>query len=201
VSDFWSPLHVLMHRQRQKLGLGMGGIAIRCGCDPSKGARLLYAIGQGDVRHPRAQELLRRLPTALDLPRAEVDEALAQTLRLNQKKRLEEEARWDADWRASFRPNAYFDTESQIPTQITIFLITGGPDQYLKIAPDLRQPPMTFASQATKVVKETDHVPFFGKPVGFFINYSPDSAIRFGLGGEPIDAFDRAYNPGSVTCH
>ncbi|MFO0991232.1 MAG: hypothetical protein U1E67_04785 [Hyphomicrobiales bacterium] len=195
--DFWSPLYRLIHSRSRELGLGIGAIAVRCGCNPSKGARWLDAIAHGRVGHPRAQEIVCRLPSALELPKYDVDVALAETVVLNEQRRLADDAKQDAEWRASFRPHAHFDTQSRMPTQITIFLITGGPDKYLKIKLDLKQPPLSYAGHAAKVVQETAYVPFFGKPVGFFVNYSPDCAIRFDLKGTPIEVLDRAYDPGS----
>jgi hypothetical protein len=42
-------------------------------------------------------------------------------------------------------------------------------------------------------------VPFLGKAVGFVINYSPDSAARFSLTGDPLEVLSKAYRPGEVV--
>jgi hypothetical protein len=36
--------------------------------------------------------------------------------------------------------------------------------------------------------------------MGFIVNYTPDSAVRFDLDGNPVEHFDRAYIPGQVRC-
>ena len=197
--DFWSPLYLLIHKRRQELGLTMGELAIRCGCNPAKGARWINAIADGRVDQPRAQEILRRLPAVLHVSAEELEAALAKTTRANEEKRLAEEARQDAEWRASFKPHAYIDTESKMPSQITMFLVTGGPDKYLMISLDVKQHPVTYANQAAKIARRTERVRFFGRPIGFIVNYSPDCAIRFDLEGNPVEMFDRAYDPGSSS--
>lgn len=197
MSDAWSPLYLLIHKRLNELGLSMGTLAIRCGCNPAKGARWINAIADGHVSHSRAQEIAQRLPAALGVSAVEVETALAQTITQNEEKRSVEKAKQDAQWRASFKPHAYFDTESKIPSQITMFLLSGGPDAYLKINLDLKQPPITYAGQAAKIVRDTICVRFFGNPIGFIVNYSPDCAIRFDLEGTPLEVSERAYEPGS----
>ena len=34
---------------------------------------------------------------------------------------------------------------------------------------------------------------------GFIVNYTPDFAVRFDVGGIPVEVLDRAYRPGEVT--
>ena len=36
-------------------------------------------------------------------------------------------------------------------------------------------------------------VPWHGATTGFIVNYSPDSALRFDLDGNPVEYLDRAY--------
>jgi hypothetical protein len=76
--------------------------------------------------------------------------------------------------------------------------MTGGPERWLKIPLDLSQPPVTYAVQAHDFVAKTPFVPFFGKTTGFIVNYTPDSAARFDLDGDPVEHFDRAYIPGRL---
>jgi hypothetical protein len=57
---------------------------------------------------------------------------------------------------------------------------------------------MAYAVQAHKVVKRTPFVPYHGPTRGFIVNYTPDSAVRFDLHGNPVEHFDRAYIPGQV---
>jgi hypothetical protein len=57
---------------------------------------------------------------------------------------------------------------------------------------------VTYAVQARDFVMETPMSPFFGKTIGFIVNYAPDRAVRFDLDGNPVERFDRAYIPGQV---
>lgn len=39
-------------------------------------------------------------------------------------------------------------------------------------------------------------VPFFGSPIGYVVNYSPDFALRFCTEGRLVERLDRAYRVG-----
>ncbi len=39
----------------------------------------------------------------------------------------------------------------------------------------------------------------FGKPIGFVINYSPDTAVRFDSNEQPIAILDKAVRPGTAV--
>jgi hypothetical protein len=41
--------------------------------------------------------------------------------------------------------------------------------------------------------------PAFGKPIGFVINYSPDTAVRFDSNGQPIASLNEAVRPGTAV--
>jgi hypothetical protein len=76
--------------------------------------------------------------------------------------------------------------------------MTGGPERWLKIPLDLSQPPVSYAVQGHEFVKKTPFVPYHGRTTGFIVNYTPDSAVRFDLDGDPVEHFHRAYRPGQV---
>ena len=200
--QFWSPLFLLIEQKRKELGLRKGELASRCGCiNPEKGIPWIDAIGRGQIDHPRAREIMKVLPAALEIDQEESNQALALTLKQNQERHQKEESERDAAWRKSFRPHAYLTTEAKQPSQIVIMSLTGGPDRWLKINLDLDldQSPLTFIGQARRVANETMSVPFFGRVTGFVINYSPAEAVRFYLNGNPLAAFHRAYSPGQAS--
>ncbi len=95
-------------------------------------------------------------------------------------------------------PHAYLLGTETRPSQITFYGLTGGSERWLRIRLDLSQPPVTFAAQACAVAKQTPLVPFYGRTTGFIVNYTPDSAVRFDLDGNPVEHFARAYTPGQV---
>jgi hypothetical protein len=76
--------------------------------------------------------------------------------------------------------------------------LTGGAERWLKIPLGLSQPPVTFAILAHAAVKKTPSVPFHDATTGFIEILTPDSTERFGLDGNPVAHFDRAYLPGEV---
>ena len=138
------------------------------------------------------------LPTALVVDKKVVDDAIVATAEIIAETNRLAEAEREAAWRASFIPHAYLVGSESCPSQITIYGITGGPERWLKIPLDVWQPPVTYAVQAHDVVAKTPFVPYRGRTTGFIVNYTPDSAVRFDLDGNPVESFDRAYIPGQV---
>jgi hypothetical protein len=193
------PIHELIENQAKRLGLGRNELARRCGFkNLTKGLRRIDGVCDGDLDSPGANMVLDNLAVALEVDQAAVENAIAATAEIiAEANRLAEEKR-DTAWRASFKPHAYLVGSEHRPSQITIYGITGGPERWLKIPLDLSQPPVTYAVQAHEFVKKTPFVPFFGPTTGFIVNYTPDSAVRFDLDGNPFEHFDMAYRPGQV---
>ncbi len=86
-----------------------------------------------------------------------------------------------------FQIPAYLVGSQNRPSQITFYDMTGGAERWLKIPFDLSQPPVTYAVQAHEFVKKTPFVPYHGRTTGFIVNYTPDSAVRFDLDGDPVE--------------
>jgi hypothetical protein len=191
------PIATLIDERSRTLGLSRLDVVTRAGFkNVAKGIRRLDSLRAGDLS---STKLIGGLPTALALPPEIVDEAVRQT-----RQQIDEAARiaqqeHEAKWRAEFKPSAYLLGTETTPTQITIYGMTGGSERWLKIPLDLSEPPVTFARQALVVVKRTPMVPFFGKTVGYVVNYTPGFAARFDLNGDPVEAFDAAYSPGRVS--
>ena len=61
---------------------------------------------------------------------------------------------------------------------------------------DSSKPPITFGQQALDRLPA--HVPFFGRPVGFIVNYSPDQAVRYDLTGAPVEVLSKSYRVGTI---
>ena len=193
------PIHDLIENQQKRLGLRRNELARRCGFkNLDKGLRRIDAVCQGDLDSPGAKMVLDNLAVALEVDKNVVENAIAATTQIiADANRLAEEQR-DAAWRASFKPHAYLVGSTNRPSQITFYGITGGPERWLKISLDLSQPPVTYAFQAHEFVAKTPFVPYHGRTTGYVVNYTPDSAVRFDLDGNPVEHFDRAYMPGQV---
>jgi hypothetical protein len=112
----------------------------------------------------------------------------------------------EAKWRRGFSPHAVIYTERTVPSQIMICGLTGGIDEWLMIWLDHSQPPITFVQQVLSALPEKLRptlaarpcVPFFGRALGFIINYSPSKALRCSLTGQPLEVLAKAYRPGEI---
>ena len=207
-------LQQLIVDRSQELGLDWLTLGLRLGyTNPSKAAGRVQALCDGHLTNRKSKAAIGRLGSALEVPEGVVDEALAETER--QLAEAEEEARAerdrtreaaDAKWRAEFRPHAVVDTESHIPSQITMCGITGGPSRWLMIPLDASKGTVTFVDQVMKRLpamlmtseQGIKHIPFFGRAKGFVINYSPDRAVRFDLDGKPLEVLATAVRLGNV---
>jgi hypothetical protein len=193
------PIHDLIESQQKRLGLRRNELARRCGFkNLDKGLRRIDGVCHGDLDSPGAKMVLDNLAVALEVDKVVVEEAIDATTQILAEANRLAEAERDAAWREAFKPHAYLVGSENRPSQITFYGLTGGPERWLKIPLDLSQPPVTYALQAHDFVKKTPEVPFFGKTTGFIVNYTPDSAVRFDLNGDPVEHFDRAYIPGQV---
>jgi hypothetical protein len=194
------PIRELIETQMKQIGLGRGGLALRCGFkNVAKGLRRIDVLCDGDINSKRATMVIDALPAALEIDKSKVDAALQETAKLIEEAEQRAVSAREAAWRASFVPCGYLLGTNTRPSQITFFGLTGGVERWLRIPLDTSQPPVTFAAQALAVVKETPTVPFFGPTTGFIVNYTPDRAVRFDLRGVLVQQFDRAYEPGQVT--
>jgi hypothetical protein len=184
----------------QALGLDRGQLARRCGYqNVAKGLRKIDRILGGAISETAMRPLLAALQPALEANDAEFFSAIAATeARLNAAARAVEEET-DRCRRASFAPHGYLLGSSPRPSSITIYAMSGGSERWLKIRFDLSQSPAAFARQALAVLHRSAVVPFHGGATGFVINYTPDSAVRFDVDGDPVEVFDRAYWPGSAS--
>ena len=162
-----------------------------------------------DITTEKSRRALAWLPEALEVAPEVVDRAVEATEELFARhgRHAEEERRdpqeeEDAEWRASFKPHAVIQTETTIPSQITICGLTGGAERWLIIRFDLSKPPVTFIQQAIdalpSMVSPAGGVPFFGRAVGLVINYAPDKALRCNLDGNPLEVLPKAYRVGEV---
>jgi hypothetical protein len=111
-----------------------------------------------------------------------VKRVLDQTVReLELAEKQEAEAR-DKIWRENFCPHAIILTENTVPSPIFVAAIFGV-EKLLRIDLDATQGPVRFVKQVLDHLPEG--VPAFGKRIGFVINYSPDTAVRFDPNGQP----------------
>jgi hypothetical protein len=209
------PLAEFIDNRLQDLDLDWERLGYRLGYTSAVRARgRVQALRDGILKSPKSVCAIGRLAEALEAEPDQVTAAVRETQTILDRQeearreavRLEREAE-DARWRASFEPHAIIDTSERIPTSITMVVFGGGPDRWLKIPLDASQSQVTFVTQVLNILpdmvrQESDGrlgVPFFGHALGFFINYSPDHAIRFDLNGTPIEVLDLARRPGVAS--
>lgn len=141
MDDDVRPLYEMIDSRRQALGLSWPDVVQRCGyTNVPKGMRRLDAIWDGELRGKASANILTHLANALELDDDAVQAAI--TLAQDQLDSTREKAE-----RAVFEPSAYLQGTETIPSQITIFGMTGGAERWLRIPLDLTQPPDTFVRQ------------------------------------------------------
>jgi hypothetical protein len=193
------PIPELIENQRKRLGLRRGELARRCGFkNVAKGLRRIDGVCFGDLDSPGAKVVIDNLASALEVEKEVVEAAIHATAEIIAETERRAETERDKAWRASFAPHAYLVGSQDRPSQIFFYGLTGGAERWLKIPLDLSLPPVTYAAQAHRVVMRIPVLAFHGPTTGFIVNYTPDSAVRFDLDGNPVEHFDRAYMPGEV---
>ncbi len=198
MSDHY-PIHNLIENQAKRLSLRRSELALRCGFkNVEKGLRRIDGVCHGDLDSPGAKMVLDNLAPALEVEKVVVENAIAATADIIAEANRLAEAKREAAWRESFKPHAYLVGSQNRPSQITFYGLTGGPERWLKIPLDLSQPAVTYAVQAHEFVAKMPFVPHHGRTTGYVVNYTPDSAVRFDVDGNPVEHFDRAYMPGQV---
>lgn len=174
-------------RQRGLAGLFQGcdwnALARACGYrNLDKGRRRLQALAAGDLR---LYETLRGgLVTGLGLPLARLDTLVQAELDHRQRAA-------DAD----FVPHIVWLTEHRVPTSITQAGLIGACRMRI-LLPENGQP-LSMLRQAIQACP--DHVPFFGRVLGFRLNYRPDASAEFNRHGDFLRRHDRAIPAGTST--
>ncbi|NEK24195.1 hypothetical protein GV827_17555 [Sulfitobacter sp. JBTF-M27] len=100
----------------------------------------------------------------------------------------------DEKYAASFEPHAVLKTDRTRPSQITMCALTGGPQRWLVVEFERDSAPVTYVSQVLRDLPEI--APFFGKVLGFWINYTPSSCVEFDRSGQAVAEFSRAKRVG-----
>lgn len=203
------PIADLINERMSDLGLDRERLGYRLGyCNPIKAAGRVQALCDGFVDNRKGLRALHRLPAALEVSPEDVGKAVIATRAVfTERERQRQESlrraakMRDAEYRASFKPHGFLQTRETWPSSVTMFALSGGEGRWLIIPIDTLQPPVTFASQAldglANVAKKGEdgnfYAPFFGRVLGFYVNFNPDRAVRFDLEGNPVEVHDRSY--------
>lgn len=205
-----TPLATLLRGRMAELGLDPAALGLRLGYrNPLKAAGRVGALLDANVPlSPKSRRAAERLPEALGLAREAVadavertDAAFAERAREAEDEHSREAERAEAEWRAAFRPHAVLYTERTMPSSITMCVVSGGAERWLIVRLDLSRPPASFMGQVLAALPDrtilgadgTRGVMFFGRVLGFYVNYTPDRCVRFDLSGEPVEVLPAAY--------
>ncbi len=181
-------LDQLIHQRMQELGIGRAELARRMGyANIAKGCRRIDQICGGHLG--RAENLRIALVRGLKVDVEVIDKAIENT-------RVEQVAAEDKVYRESFKPHAVILTKQRVPSQITLYAMTGGVRHRI-IRFKEGSSPKTYAAQAQEGLP--NFVRFFGPPTGYVVNYNPDFALRFNKEGRLIERFDRAFRVGQSS--
>lgn len=192
------PIAELIGNRLQELHIRRGEIPGRAGRKNSaKILRQLDGLINGDIGSGRG--LVEVLPQILDLPAAVVETAISDTKRV-----LTDDA--EAEYRTRFVPHAIILTELERPTQISLAAIIGV-DRLLRIDLDREADESTYVRQTLEGIdarlKQWENfrgeIPFMGMPIGFIINFTPDSATRYDMNGGRLEELPRAKRLGQAT--
>jgi hypothetical protein len=185
-----TPIERLIEERRRTLGLTRQDIVRRAGYrNISKGLRRLDELVAGEWR--KARGLIERLPLALNVPAERVNEAISETDRRMR-------AAKDAAWRVAFKPHAIILTEHTRPTQITFAAICGA-DRNLWVDFEPGSNCISYIRQALDQVRRrtaessSGSIPFYGRPTGVVVNYSPDDSVRFDLLGNALEILPEVH--------
>lgn len=173
-------LKKFIENRMRELEIGRAELVRRMGYkNLSKGLKRLKALEDGDLEH--ADALLGPLATGLGVTMEEAAQVI--TAEREAQRRAQE-----AERRAKFRPQALLRTELTRPSSITMAAMVGA-DRYLWI--DFPEGIGSESYLDHVLMNLPESVMFFGKVVGFVINYTPDLSIEYGLDGTRIT--ERAY--------
>ena len=178
-------LHQLIHQRMRDLGITRGELARRMGyANIAKGCRRIDQICGGHL--DMAGNLRIALSAGLKVDIEVIDKAIEVT-------RAQQIAAEDKAYRESFKPHAVILTKQQVPSQITLYAMTGG-SRHRIIPFKEGSSPKTYAAQAREALPNV--VPFFGRPTGYVVNCNPDFALAFNKEGRMVGRLDRAFRVG-----
>src|SRR4051794_28011046 len=191
-----SPIAGLISSRLAELGMTKHQLAIQLGYrNLNKALRRLRGLMAGDL--DGGEELVARLPDALQLPPCAVNRAIQATRHQQERDRIEADEERERAWREAFTPHAIILTERTVPSQITICAFTKG-DRLRCIEIDHTRPRSTFARQALRTMNQRltkygGQLPFYGAPIGLVVNYEPGRAVRFRLDGLAVELLPTAF--------
>jgi hypothetical protein len=197
------PIDELISSRCNELDIGPVELVRRCGYkNIAKGLRRLEDLRGGECQSTRG--LIAGLPQGLDVPAEVVQKAVDDTIR-----QLHEAH--EAAWRAAFKPHAIILTERKIPQPIFVAAMIGV-DELLRIdfppfAAAEMYPDLAIEGIRLKLARwnrdfnrrkglGSYQLPAFGRPIGFVVNYSPDQATSFDLGGNVVEVLSKAHRIG-----
>ena len=182
------PLTALIESRLRTLGLTKAQLARRMGYETTveKGVRRLEALLVGDLEE--ARHLASKLAQGLAVDEAIVQGAIEDSHYVRW-------ARDDRAYRETFQPHVVGETASSIPSPITVAGMVNARRGLFWY------PGVTEAARISEeaIAAQPEGVPCYGRVVGFYVNYSPDSAVKFNNQGEPLEALSRAVRPGRAS--
>lgn len=186
-------INQLINNRIEELGISYADLVERAGyTNKAKGLRRLDELFNSNFESARG--LIERLPVALELPRDDISQAIETT-----KRTIAELV--EAEWRAAFKPNARILTEENgRPRQIALAAISNA-GQYVCIEFPEGMPAEGYLEYVLQVLPKVleDVSRYFYAPLGFVINWNPDSATKYSLDGARLEDLPRAFRGGVLS--
>lgn len=167
-----------------------------------KAAQRLDSFLADEISYRQRQHFLPELATALSQNSEEAKQIAAELKHLVEQIRQARAALDHAHYVATFKPHAYLLGSYTRPSFITGFAMTGGSERWLKIRLDELENSQTPEQAIAEIVahlKENPTIMFWGKATGFYINYTPEKAVKYDLRGKVVKEIDGNYRPGDAV--
>lgn len=183
-----TPLSRLIEARCERLNLGQEDLLRALGYrDLAKGKRRLAAFRKGEGLKG-IDHLIKPLARALRVEDFVIRAAIYETEAIL---RREERARYAA----SFRPHAILKTENTIPRPIFSAAVCRA-DKWRVVEFDAGLSPVLYVDKVLSDLPEG--LPFWGRVLGFWINYTPDRCVEFDRAGHPVKVLDQAVRVGTA---
>lgn len=164
-----------------------------------KNRDLKQLLTAADLKSDASQEILIRIPTALNIELEAFQRAVQECQDKQQQRLTSEMVAKKREAQKNFTPYAILKGTYSRPTQITIYAMSGGANRWLNFKLDPKKSAKTYVPTVLAHLKDNPNITFWGPATGFVIHYEYGVASHYDLKGELIKVEQEAYLPGIAS--